>query len=37
MEVAAAEPTLHSDRSGETVWFCGEGCKRAFEADVPSR
>jgi xanthine dehydrogenase accessory factor len=37
MEVAAAEPTLHSARSGETVWFCGEGCKRAFEADVPSR
>jgi xanthine dehydrogenase accessory factor len=37
MEVTAAEPTLHSELGGETVWFCGEGCKRAFEADVASR
>jgi xanthine dehydrogenase accessory factor len=36
MEVVAASPTLHSERDGHTVWFCGEGCKRAFEADVPS-
>lgn len=36
MEVTAAEPSLHSERDGRTVWFCGEGCKRAFEADVPS-
>jgi xanthine dehydrogenase accessory factor len=37
MEVAAAGPSLHSERDGRTVWFCGEGCKRAFEADVASR
>jgi xanthine dehydrogenase accessory factor len=37
MEVIAAEPTLHAERDGVTVWFCGEGCKRAFEADVASR
>jgi xanthine dehydrogenase accessory factor len=36
MEVTAAEPSLHAERDGHTVWFCGEGCKRAFEADVPS-
>lgn len=36
MEVVAAEPSLHSERDGRTVWFCGEGCKRAFEADVAS-
>jgi xanthine dehydrogenase accessory factor len=34
MEVVAASPTLHVERDGRTVWFCGEGCKRAFEADV---
>jgi xanthine dehydrogenase accessory factor len=36
MEVVAAEPSPHSERDGRTVWFCGEGCKRAFEADVAS-
>jgi xanthine dehydrogenase accessory factor len=36
MEVVAAEPSLHAERDGRTVWFCGEGCKRAFEADVQS-
>jgi xanthine dehydrogenase accessory factor len=36
MEVVAAEPSLHSERGGRTAWFCGEGCKRAFEADVAS-
>jgi xanthine dehydrogenase accessory factor len=36
MEVAAAEPSPHSERDGRTIWFCGEGCKRAFEADVAS-
>jgi xanthine dehydrogenase accessory factor len=35
MEVTAAEPSPHSESDGRTVWFCGEGCKRAFEADVP--
>jgi xanthine dehydrogenase accessory factor len=37
MEVTAADPSPHSERDGRTVWFCGEGCKRAFEADVPSK
>jgi xanthine dehydrogenase accessory factor len=37
MEVVAAEPTLHSERDGHTVWFCREECKLAFEADVASR
>jgi xanthine dehydrogenase accessory factor len=37
MEVTAAEPSPHAERDGRTVWFCGEGCKRAFEADVPTR
>lgn len=36
MEVVAGEPSLHSERDGLTVWFCGEGCKRTFEADVAS-
>jgi xanthine dehydrogenase accessory factor len=30
MEVTAAEPTLHAERDGRTVWFCGEGCRRAY-------
>jgi xanthine dehydrogenase accessory factor len=34
MEVVAGEPSLHAERGGRTVWFCGEGCKRTFEADV---
>jgi xanthine dehydrogenase accessory factor len=37
MEVVAASPTQHVERDGRTIWFCGEGCKHAFEADVPSR
>jgi xanthine dehydrogenase accessory factor len=37
MEVAAADMSPHSERDGRTVWFCGEGCKRAFEADVAPR
>ncbi len=37
MEVVAAAPTLHAERDGRTIWFCGEGCKRAFEADVARR
>jgi xanthine dehydrogenase accessory factor len=37
MEVTAAEPSPHSERDGITTWFCGEGCKRSFEADVASR
>jgi xanthine dehydrogenase accessory factor len=36
MEVAAADPSPHTERDGRTVWFCGEGCKSAFEADVTS-
>jgi xanthine dehydrogenase accessory factor len=36
MEVVAADPSLHSERDGRTMWFCGEGCKRTFEADVAS-
>jgi xanthine dehydrogenase accessory factor len=36
MEVTAADPSPRSERDGRTVWFCGEGCKRAFEADVPA-
>jgi xanthine dehydrogenase accessory factor len=36
MEVVAAEPSSHLVADGRTVWFCGEGCKRAFEADVAS-
>ncbi|MDX6537290.1 MAG: xanthine dehydrogenase accessory factor [Gaiellales bacterium] len=34
MEVVAAQPTLSTERDGRTVWFCGEGCKRSFEAHV---
>jgi xanthine dehydrogenase accessory factor len=37
MEVSAAEPSLHSEHDGHTVWFCREECKLAFEADVASR
>ena len=33
MTVPAAPPTLSVERQGRTVWFCGEGCMRAFEAD----
>jgi len=37
MEVAAAEPTPHVERDGRIVWFCSEGCRERFEADVPAR
>jgi xanthine dehydrogenase accessory factor len=37
MEVTAAEPSPHAERDGRTVWFCGQGCKRAFEADVATK
>lgn len=37
MEVAAASPSPSVEHEGGTVWFCGEGCKRAFEADVARR
>jgi xanthine dehydrogenase accessory factor len=36
MEVVPASPSLHVVRDGRTVWFCGEGCRQAFEADVAS-
>jgi YHS domain-containing protein len=32
MTVAAVESTLSVRRDGETVYFCGEGCKAKFEA-----
>ncbi len=35
MEVVAAAPTLHAERDGRAVWFCGEGCKPAFEGVSP--
>jgi xanthine dehydrogenase accessory factor len=35
MTVAAVDGTLHSDLDGERHWFCGEGCKAAFEASRP--
>ena len=34
MTVAAVPGTPSAERDGETVWFCGEGCKRRFEAHV---
>jgi YHS domain-containing protein len=32
MTVAAVASTLSLERDGETVYFCGEGCKAEFEA-----
>jgi xanthine dehydrogenase accessory factor len=32
MTVAAVASTLSVRHAGETVYFCGEGCKRTFEA-----
>jgi xanthine dehydrogenase accessory factor len=32
MTVAAVESTLSIERDGATIYFCGEGCKAAFEA-----
>ncbi len=31
MTVAAVESTLSVERDGETIYFCGEGCRAAFE------
>jgi xanthine dehydrogenase accessory factor len=37
MEVPAAAPSPSALHDGETYWFCGEGCKSAFEAShVPA-
>src|SRR3954452_1418127 len=36
MEVAAAEPAPQVERDGRIVWFCSEGCRERFEADVPA-
>lgn len=33
MRVVAAPPTPHAGHAGRTYWFCGEGCRRAFEKD----
>ena len=32
MTVAAVAGTLSLERDGETIYFCGEGCRQAFEA-----
>lgn len=32
MTVAAVASSPHLERDGETIYFCGEGCKAAFEA-----
>jgi xanthine dehydrogenase accessory factor len=34
MTVVAAVPTLYLDHDGGRVWFCGEGCRRAFAGGV---
>jgi xanthine dehydrogenase accessory factor len=33
MTVIAAAPTLSAEHEGRTIWFCAEGCRRAFLAD----
>jgi xanthine dehydrogenase accessory factor len=33
MELAAAEATPHLEHGGAIVYFCGEGCRSAFEQD----
>jgi len=33
MTVVAAPPTPHVEHEGRAVWFCGEGCRRAFLKD----
>ncbi|QKJ20258.1 XdhC family protein [Microbacterium hominis] len=30
MTVVAAEPTLHTEHEGKTVWFCAPGCRARF-------
>jgi xanthine dehydrogenase accessory factor len=34
MEVVASSPSPSAEHDGRTVWFCGEGCRSAFEADA---
>ena len=36
MTVEACDASPHLDRDGQRVWFCGEGCLRAYEQD-PAR
>ncbi|HEY5882655.1 MAG TPA: XdhC family protein [Nakamurella sp.] len=36
MTVATVSASLHIDHDGRTVWFCGPGCRRAFQSD-PAR
>jgi xanthine dehydrogenase accessory factor len=36
MSVAMVPASLSAEHDGATVWFCGEGCRRAFLAD-PAR
>jgi xanthine dehydrogenase accessory factor len=36
MTVAAVASSLRAGHAGRTVWFCGPGCRRAFESD-PAR
>ncbi len=36
MTVAAVPASLHAEYAGETVWFCGPGCRQAF-LDDPER
>ncbi len=36
MTVAAVPSSLHTRHDGRVVWFCGAGCRRAFEAE-PAR
>jgi len=33
MTVVAAPPTPRAEYEGRSFWFCGEGCRRAFEKD----
>jgi len=37
MTVAAVDATLHFEDDGVVVWFCSEGCMRAFEQDPARR
>jgi xanthine dehydrogenase accessory factor len=32
MEVQAGPPSPNTVHDGETVWFCGDGCRRSYEA-----
>jgi xanthine dehydrogenase accessory factor len=34
MTVAVSDVTPHADRDGRRVWFCSEGCRRAFQEDA---